>query len=115
MLPMRVAGPLFWPYTRLGFSPQAIFRPCGAPGNFIPCAVVEYTFFSVTPRPPTRLAEPGRICSEVTPPASAAPKPGSCGQTECSAHTCAVTGLVISLPSLCARTPGLGYTPRCEC
>jgi len=23
------------PYTRLGFSPQAIFRPQGAPGNFI--------------------------------------------------------------------------------
>ena len=34
--------------------------------------LVAGTFFSVTPRPPTRLAEPGRICSAVTPPASAA-------------------------------------------
>ena len=73
------------------------------------------TFFSVTPRPPIRLAEPGSTCSEVMPPASAAAKPGSCGQTECSAHTFGVTGAVISLPSLCALTPGLGYTPRCEC
>ncbi|KAG1535572.1 hypothetical protein G6F50_015273 [Rhizopus delemar] len=51
----------------------------------------------------------------VTPPASAVAKPGSCGHTECSAQTLAVTGAVISLPSLCAPTPGLGYTPRCEC
>ncbi len=36
-LPMRVCGatPLPLPYTRLGFSPQAIFMPHGAPGNFI--------------------------------------------------------------------------------
>ena len=34
---------------------------------------------------------------------------------ECSAQTSGVVGLVISLPSLCAFTPGLGYTPRCEC
>src|SRR5690606_6575550 len=81
----------------------------------MPCAVVAATFLSVTPRPPTRLAEPGRLCSAVTPPASAAPKPGSCGHTECSAQTWAVTGLVASLPSLCALAPGLGYTPRCEC
>ena len=73
------------------------------------------TFFRVTPRPPTRLAEPGSTCMLVTPPASAVAKPGSCGQTECSAQTLAVTGAVISLPSLCAPTPGLGYTPRCEC
>ena len=50
----------------------------------------------------------------MTPPASAAWKPGSCGQTECSAQTAAVTGEVISLPSLCEDVPGLGYTPRCE-
>src|SRR5690606_17187288 len=114
-LPIRVDGPPFWPYTRLGFSPQAIFRPCGAPGNFMSWTVVAATFLSVTPRPPTRLAEPGRICSEVMPPASAAPKPGSCGHTECSAQTWAVTGAVASLPSLWALAPGLGYTPRCEC
>jgi len=71
-------------------------------------------FFTVTPRPPIRLALPGRICREVTPPASAAWKPGSCGQIECSAQTCAVLGEVASLPSLCALAPGLGYTPRCE-
>ena len=69
---------------------------------------------TVTPRPPIRLALPGRICRLVTPPASAAWKPGSCGQIECSAQTCAVTGAVASLPSLCALMPGLGYTPRCE-
>ena len=35
------------------------------------------TFLSVTERPPNRLAEPGRICSVVTPPlASARLKPG---------------------------------------
>ena len=28
------------PYTRFGFSPQAILRPCGAPGNFMACMVV---------------------------------------------------------------------------
>src|SRR5688500_4682261 len=72
-------------------------------------------FLRVTPRPPTRLAEPGSTCSAVTPPASAAAKPGSCGQTECSAQTLAVTGAVASLPSLCEDVPGLGYTPRCEC
>jgi len=33
---LRVIGALpLLPYTRLGFSPQAIFRPQGAPGNFI--------------------------------------------------------------------------------
>src|SRR3970040_2390965 len=69
----------------------------------------------VTPRPPTRLAEPGSTCSEVTPPAIALAKPGSCGHTECSAQTLAVTGAVASLPSACALTPGLEYTPRCEC
>src|SRR4249919_321454 len=112
---MRVDGPPFWPYTRLGFSPQAIFNPHGAPGNFIPWYVVAGTFFSVTPRPPMRLAEPGRICRLVMPPARAVSKPGSCGQIECSAHTLGVTGEVASLPSLDALTPGLAYTPRCEC
>ena len=34
------------------------------------------TFFNVTPRPPIRLADPGRICMDVTPPASAVTKPG---------------------------------------
>ena len=61
--------------------------PCGAPGNFIAWYVVAGTLRSVTPRPPIRLAEPGSTCSVVTPPASAVAKPGSCGQTECSAHT----------------------------
>ena len=60
-------------------------------------------------RPPNRLAEPGRICSVVTPPlASARLKPGSCGQTLCSAQTCAVTGSVTSLPSECASHAGRG-------
>ena len=55
-----------------------------------------------------RFAEPGRICSVVTPPASAVRKPGSCGQTECSAQTFAVVGEVASLPSEFASTAGLG-------
>src|SRR3546814_16860893 len=71
----------------------------------------DLTFFSVTPRPPTRFAEPGRTCSEVIPPASAARKPSSCGHTECSAQTLAVTGAVASLPSLCARA-GAGLTAQ---
>src|SRR5215213_9127031 len=112
---MRVEGPPRLPYTRLGFSPHAILSPYGAPGNFIPCTVRLGTFLTVTLRPPNRLAEPGRICMLVTPPSSARVKPGSCGHTECSAHTSAVLGLVASLPSLCACTPGLAYTPRCEC
>src|SRR5690606_40880526 len=66
-------------------------------------------------RPPNRLAEPGRICRAVTPPASAVSKPGSWGQTLCSAQTSAVLGADISLPSACASTEGEGYTPRCEC
>ena len=32
------------------------------------CAVRPGTFFSTTERPPNRFAEPGRICSVVTPP-----------------------------------------------
>src|SRR5688572_33471473 len=97
------------PKTRLGFSPQAIFSEYGAPGNFIPCTVREATFLSVTERPPIRLAEPGRICSEVTPPlASARVKPGSCGQTECTVQTSGVVGSVASLPSSCAEVPGEG-------
>src|SRR5688572_18434465 len=62
-----------------------------------------------------RLAEPGSTWIVVVPPASTRGNCGSCGQTECSAQTCAVTGAVASLPSLCAAVPGAGYTPRCEC
>src|SRR5210317_309067 len=96
------------PYTRLGFSPQAIFRPCGAPGNFISMTLRPGRFLRVTPRPPIRLADPGSTCIAVTPPASAVVKPGSCGQTLCSAQTCAVTGAVISLPSEWDEVPGEG-------
>ena len=39
---------------------------------------------------------------------AAAANPGSCGHTECSAQTLAVTGAMASLPSLCAFTRGLG-------
>src|SRR5690242_20318220 len=111
---MRVAGPPRCPYTRLGFSPQAILRPYFAPGNFIPCTVREGTTLSTTLRPPNKLAEPGRTCRVVTPPANERGNCGSCGQTECSAHTFGVAGLVASLPSLFASTPGAGYTPRWE-
>src|SRR3954470_4584476 len=110
---MRVDGPRL-AYTRLGFSPQAIFSPYFAPGNFIPCTVRLGTTLSTTLRPPMRLAEPGSTCSVVTPPARLRGNCGSCGHTECSAQTNAVTGRVASLPSLFASTPGAGYTPRCE-
>ena len=74
----------------------------------MPCTVRDCTFFSVTPRPPNRLALPGRMCSVVTPPASASPNCGSCGHTECSTHTFAVFGPDISLPSLVESTAGDG-------
>ena len=51
----------------------------------------------------------------VTPAASARGNCGSCGHTECSAHTLGVAGFVSSLPSDKASTPGAAYTPRCEC
>src|SRR5690606_14132948 len=89
--------------------------PYGAPGNFMSCTVRPGTFFTVTPRPPNRFADPGRICIVVTPPASASVNCGSCGQTESSARTSAVFGLVISLPSDVDWMSGDGYTPRCEC
>ena len=74
----------------------------------MPCMVTDGTLRTVTPRPPNRLAEPGRIWSVVTPPARAVLKPGSWGQSECSAQTWAVFGLVASLPSLMPCTPGEG-------
>src|SRR6185503_21053966 len=108
---MRVDGATSFssPYTRFGFSPQAIFSPYGAPGNFIPCVVRAGTFFNTTERPPNRFAEPGRICSVVTPPLiKAREKPGSCGQTLCSAHTSGRVGEVASLPSELESVPGEG-------
>ena len=75
----------------------------------------EGTSFTTTLRPPIRFPDPGRICIVVSPPARARGICGSCGQTECSAQTLAVTGLVNSFPSLFASTPGAGYTPMCEC
>src|ERR1041384_3565593 len=104
---MRVDGPRC-AYTRFGFSPHAIFNPYFAPGNFIPCTVREGTTLTTTLRPPIKFAEPGRICIVVTPPANARGNCGSCGQTECSAQTFAVTGFVASLQSLFASTPGAG-------
>src|SRR6266851_10338902 len=102
---MRVDGP-FCSYTRFGFSPQAILSPYLAPGNFIPCTVRDGTTFSTTDRPPIRFADPGRTWSVVTPPARLRGNCGSCGHTECSAQTCAVTGADASLPSLLASVPG---------
>src|SRR5882672_3750758 len=104
---MRVEGPRC-AYTRFGFSPHAIFSPYFAPGNFIPCTVREGTTLSTTLRPPIKLPDPGSTCIVVKPPARALGSCGSCGQTECSAHTFGVTGLVSSFPSLLASTPGAG-------
>ena len=64
------------------------------------------TFLRVTPRPPIRLPDPGKIWTVVTPPIRAVLKPGSCGQIECSAQTSGVVGSVSSLPSECAGTAG---------
>src|SRR5690349_5693252 len=113
---MRVDGPRF-AYTRLGFSPQAIFSPYFAPGNFIPCTVRDGTTLSTTLRPPMRFAEPGSTCKVVTPPASDLGNCGSCGQTECSTQTFAVTGLVASFTSsVCAPgSSGTPPAPMCEC
>src|SRR5689334_11915995 len=113
---MRVEGPRF-AYTRLGFSPHAILRPYFAPGNFIPCTVRDGTSFSTTLRPPIRFADPGRTWIVVTPPASDRGSCGSCGHTECSTQTFAVTGFVASLTSsVCAPgSPGAAAPPMCEC
>src|SRR5688500_906020 len=110
---MRVEGPRL-AYTRFGFSPQAIFSPYFAPGNFIPCTVRDGTTFRTTLRPPMRFADPGRTWSVVTPPERLRGNCGSWGHTECSAQTCAVLGFVASFPSLRALTPGDAYTPKCE-
>ena len=72
------------------------------------CTVRPGTVFSVMPRPPTRLALPGRTWSVVTPAASARVKPGSCGHTECMAQTSAVVGAVASFPSRVEDTEGEG-------
>ena len=72
----------------------------------MPWTVREGTLRRVTPRPPIRLPDPGRTWTVVTPPILAVLKPGSWGQTECSAQTWGVVGLVSSLPSECAATEG---------
>src|SRR4051812_41795358 len=113
---MRVDGPRL-AYTRFGFSPHAILSPYLAPGNFIPCTVRDGTTLSTTLRPPIRLAEPGSTCSVVTPPARLRGNWGSCGHTECSTQTWAVTGFVASLTSSswAPRLPGTPPAPMCEC
>src|SRR5688500_11680179 len=80
----------------------------------MPCTVREGTTLRTALRPPIRFADPGSTWRVVTAPARFRGNCGSCGQTECSAQTCAVTGLVASFPSLLAATPGAAYTPRCE-
>ena len=70
------------------------------------CTVRPGTTLSTALRPPNRFADPGSTCSVVTPPARSRGNCGSCGHTECSAHTSAVFGFVVSLPSSAAATPG---------
>src|SRR5258708_34478894 len=109
MLPMRVEGPPRLPYTRLGFSPHAIFSPYGALGNFMLCTVRDGTSFSTAERPPIRFAEPGSAWIVVTPPAMASGICGSCGQNEGSAQTSAVTGFVAALPFDSGSGPAAAY------
>src|SRR6476661_1951415 len=111
---MRVDGPRD-EYTRLGFSPHAIFSPYLAPGNFIPCTVREGTTFNTTLRPPMRLADPGSTWIVVTPPARLRGNCGSCGHTECSTHTLAVTGAVASLTSFFFVPSSSGTPPAAMC
>src|ERR671921_2739800 len=112
---MRVDGPRL-AYTRFGFSPHAILSPYFAPGNFIPCTLRAGTTLRIALRPPMRFAEPGSTWIVVTPPARVRGNCGSCGHTECSTHTFAVTGDGASLTSLvCApASPGALPAPMCE-
>jgi hypothetical protein len=106
---MRVDGDVLrWPYTRFGFSPQAIFKVGGAPGNCMSVTLRPGCSLSVTPWPPTKLAEPGSTRIVVMPEASARDNAGSCGQTPSAARTLAVTGRVASLPSAFAMSSGMG-------
>src|ERR1035437_1481898 len=111
--PMRVCGPRV-EYTRIGFSPQAIFRPYLAPGNFIPCTLGLGTILRITLRPPNRLPDPGSTWIVVTPPARSRGNCGSCGHTECSTHTYPVTGFTSSLASSRDQTLGAAFAPKCE-
>ena len=97
-------------FRRTPSSGRAARRETSSPGS-----VVAGTFFSVTPRPPIRLPSRAGPAASSRRLRARSGSPGSCGHTPCSAHTFAVTGAVISLPSVCALTPGLAYTPRCEC
>ena len=68
--------------------------------------VFLWRFFTVTPLPPIKFAEPGRTWKAVTPPLNARAYWGSWTHMECSAHTSAVTGLVDSFPSELVETLG---------
>jgi hypothetical protein len=112
---MRVFGPAFSLYTRLGFSPHAILIVGGAPGNATSSEVRPCRITTVKPSPPIRFAEPGRLSAVVTPPCAAREICGSCGEYAYCARACAVTGALASLPSSFARALGAAYTPMCEC
>ena len=97
MLPMRVEGPRLLAVDPLGVLAAGHLQPIGAPGNFISCTVRRGMSRSVATG--RRSGWPSReaTCMTVTPPAMASGICGSCGQNECSAHTCGgvrVGGLV---------------------
>jgi len=83
---------------RAGFAPQAIFRPEAHPEN----ALVQgdrAIGLTMTDRPPNSAPEPGRICTVVTPPASAREKAGSPGRTAFSIQVSATFGSLSSSTS----------------
>ena len=97
-----------------GLAPQAIFSPCRAPGKRIWSTVTAGIGFTITVRPPNSAPEPGRICSVVTPAASARENAGSPGRTACSIQVSATSGSLSSRTSetlASAALCGSRYTP----
>ena len=85
---------------------MAIFMPGGAFSNTEARRPASGFSLSTTLWPPTRLPLPGNTWIVVTPPATARRIAGSSKLNESSARTCAVIGVVISLPSALASTEG---------
>ena len=70
---MRVAGIALVAIDALGIFAARHLEAVGRAGELHPLHwSAPGTFLSITERPPNRLAEPGRICSAVTPPLASA-------------------------------------------
>ena len=62
---MRVEGARVGRRKRVSGFPAGHFQAVGRAGEFHTLIADDGTFLRVTPRPPNRLAEPGRICMAV--------------------------------------------------